>query len=377
MGEGKQMPTGSSNREHPASRPRKEGSGRAGLIRPVVQALEAYKPGEQPQDKKYIKLNTNENPYPPSPRVLAALHDAANADLRLYPDPVANRLRDRAAEVYGVGRDQILVGNGSDELLTLIMRACVGANDAVVYPFPTYSLYDTLVTVQEGRPIHVPYGPDFSLPGGIAEHGGRVTFICHPNSPSGTAIPLDRLEDLAASVAGLLVVDEAYVDFADHSAMPLIDRFDNVLVLRTFSKSFSLAGMRVGLAFGPSALIEQIAKVKDSYNVNRLSIVAAAAALDDYEWMQANVGRIRSTRERLTAEMRRRGFDVLPSQANFLLARRPGEVLEDLYLRIRARGVLVRYFAVPELRDALRISIGTDEETDALLAALDAAQGRG
>lgn len=344
----------------------------AQVIRPVVQALEAYTPGEQPQGQKYIKLNTNENPYPPSPRVLAAIHDAVNADLRLYPDPVANRLRDRAAAVYGVAREQILVGNGSDELLTMIMRACVGTNDRVVYPFPTYSLYDTLVTVQDGRPVHVPYAADFSLPAGIAEQGGRVTFICHPNSPSGTAIPLDRLEELAASVAGLLVVDEAYVDFAEHSAIPLIARFDNVLVLRTFSKSFSLAGMRVGLAFGPVALMEQISKVKDSYNVNRLSIVAATAALEDYAWMETNVGRIRATRARLSEALRQRGFEVLPSRANFILARRPGEVLEELYLRIRERGVLVRYFAIPELHDALRISIGTEEETDGLLAAVDA-----
>lgn len=344
----------------------------APVIRPAVQALHAYTPGEQPQGKTYIKLNTNENPYPPSPHVLAAIYAAVSADLRLYPDPVANRLRDRAAEVYGVDRDQILVGNGSDELLTLIMRACVGPNDAVVYPFPTYSLYDTLVAVQEGRSVHVPYPTDFVLPAEIAALGGRVTFICHPNSPSGTAIPMDRLEALAGEVAGLLVVDEAYVDFAEHSAMQLVTRFDNVVVLRTFSKSFSLAGMRIGLAFGPAALMAQIAKVKDSYNINRLSIVAATAALEDYDWMTTNVGRIRATRERLSTALRQRGFDVLPSHANFVLARRPGQELQTLYREVRERGVLVRYFAIPELRDALRITIGTDDESEALLNALDA-----
>lgn len=343
----------------------------APLIRPAVQALEAYTPGEQPQGKTYIKLNTNENPYPPSPRVVNAVREAASADLRLYPDPVANQLRDRAAATYGVHRDQVLVGNGSDELLTLIMRACVGPNDRVVYPFPTYSLYDTLVAVQEGRAVHVPYPPDFTLPEGIAGEEGQVTFLCHPNSPSGTAIPLDRLEALASEVAGLLVVDEAYVDFAEHSAIGFVSRFENVIVLRTFSKSFSLAGMRIGLAFGPAELMRQITKVKDSYNVNRLSIVAATTALEDYDWMTANVARIRATRERLTEELRRRAFEVLPSQANFVLARRPGEELRELYLGVRERGVLVRYFATPELRDALRISVGTDEETDALLGALD------
>jgi histidinol-phosphate aminotransferase len=341
------------------------------IIRPLVQALKAYEPGEQPQGRSCIKLNTNENPYPPSPRVLAAVREAVNEDLRLYPDPAANRLRERAAAIYGCEREQILVGNGSDELLSMIMRACVGPDDPVVYPFPTYSLYDTLVTLQGGRPVHVPYPRDFSLPPGIAARGGRVTFICHPNSPSGTAVPLDRLEELAATVAGLLVVDEAYVDFADHSAMGLINRFANVLVLRTFSKSFSLAGMRIGLGFGPAALIQQIGKVKDSYNVDRLSIVAATAALEDYEWMQANVARVRATRARLSEALRQRRFEVLPSQANFVLARRPGKVLERLYLAIRERGILVRYFAVPELRDALRISVGTDAEVDALLAAID------
>lgn len=342
------------------------------LVRPIVRSLKAYQPGEQPQGKRVIKLNTNENPYPPSPRVLEAIRAEASDDLRLYPDPVANRVRDRAAQTYGLDRDQILVGNGSDELLSMIMSACVGPGDRVVYPYPTYSLYDTLVTIQDGRPVHVPYPADFALPSGIAEQDGRVTFICHPNSPSGTAIPMARLRELAAEVSGLLVVDEAYVDFAEESALDLLRDHANVLVLRTFSKSFSLAGLRVGLAFGRVQLVEQIAKVKDSYNLNRISIAAAAAALEDYAWMRANVARVCATRVRLTDELRRRGFEVLPSQANFVLARRPGEVLEDLYLAIRERGVLVRYFAIPELRDALRISIGTEEETDALLKAIDA-----
>lgn len=342
------------------------------LVRPVVRELAAYQPGEQPQGTHVIKLNTNENPYPPSPRVLEAIRAAAGDDLRLYPDPVANRLRERAAEVYGVGRDQILVGNGSDELLALIMRACVAPGDRVVYPFPTYSLYDTLVTVQDGQPVHVPYPADFTLPQGIAEQGGRVTFICHPNSPSGTAVPMARIRDLAAGVRGLLVVDEAYVDFAEESALALLADYDNVLVLRTFSKSFSLAGMRIGLAFGNAGLIGQISKVKDSYNLNRLSIVTGAAALEDYEWMRANVARICATRTRLSSELRRRGFEVLPSQANFVLARRPGQVLEGLYRSIREQGILVRYFPIPELRDALRISVGTDKEVDALLRAVDA-----
>lgn len=332
--------------------------------------MTGYVPGEQPQDRRYIKLNTNENPYPPSPQVIEAVRAAAHEDLRLYPDPVANALRDRAAAVYGVRRENILVGNGSDELLSLIMRACVSRGDRVVYPYPTYSLYDTLVTIEEGEVVHLPYAEDFSLPSGLAAAGGRVTLVCHPNSPSGTAVPMAALAALARDVPGLLIIDEAYVDFADASALELVQRYDNVIVLRTFSKSFSLAGMRVGLAFAAAGLIDQFLKVKDSYNVTRLSIVAATAALEDLAWMTANVARIRRTRSRLTDGLRARGFAVSPSQSNFVLARCAGRTLEGVYLDLKARGILVRYFAVPELRDALRITVGTDDEVDALLAAL-------
>jgi histidinol-phosphate aminotransferase len=340
------------------------------FTRPIVQSMHGYVPGEQPQDRRYIKLNTNENPYPPSPHVIAAVRAAATEDLRLYPDPVANGLRDCAAGVYGLQRENILVGNGSDELLGLILRACIGVADRVVYPYPTYSLYDTLVTIQEGQSVRVPYPADFSLPAGLAQAQGRVTFVCHPNSPSGTPVPIDAIDALAQGVDGLLVVDEAYVDFADANALDLVRRRDNVIVLRTFSKSFSLAGMRIGLAFGAPALIDEFMKVKDSYNVTRLSIVAATAALEDSAWMEANVARIRATRTHLIDGLRERGFDVLPSHANFVLARRPGRSLEDVYRALKARGILVRYFATAELYDALRITVGTDAEIDALLGNL-------
>lgn len=341
------------------------------FTRPVVAAMAGYVPGEQPQDRRYIKLNTNENPYPPSPRVVAAIRAAVNDDLRLYPDPLANMLRDRAAAVYGLQREHILVGNGSDELLSMILRACIGAGDRVVFPYPTYSLYDTLVTLQEGQLVHVPYSDDFSLPAGLAEAQGRVTFVCHPNSPSGTPVAIELIRGLARTVPGLLVVDEAYADFAETTALALVREFGNVIVLRTFSKSFSLAGMRIGLAFGAPDLITELLKVKDSYNVSRLGIVAATAALEDYAWMQANVARIRRTRSDLIQGLGKRGFSVLPSQSNFVLARRPGQDQERTYLGLKSKGILVRYFPTPELRDALRISVGTDEEIAALLRALD------
>jgi histidinol-phosphate aminotransferase len=341
------------------------------LIRPIIASMSPYVPGEQPQDKRYIKLNTNENPYPPSPRVLDAIRAAASEDLRLYPDPMANVLRDRAAGVYGVQRENILVGNGSDELLMLVMRACVATGDRVVFPTPTYSLYDTLVTIQGGEIVRIPYPPDFALPPAIAGTGARLTFICNPNAPSGTAVSIADLDALAARLAGVLVIDEAYVDFTEATALPLVHRHGNVIVLRTFSKSFSLAGLRIGLAFGPPSLITELSKVKDSYNINRLSIVAATAALDDYAWMEANVAKIRRTREVLSTRLRALGFDVLPSQTNFVLARTPGRSCAALYRGLKDRGILVRYFDTPELDDAVRITVGTDAETEALLAALE------
>ena len=328
-------------------------------------------PGEQPgPGRRVIKLNTNENPYPPSPRVLEAIVRAADASVRLYPDPAARALCARAAEVYGVPADHIMAGNGSDELLALVLRATVDPGDRVAFPVPTYSLYETLVAVQGGEPVRVPFGDDFSLPPALAAARARVTFLCNPNSPSGTLVPVERVEVLARALPGLLVVDEAYVDFAREHALGLVGRLPNVLVLRTLSKSFSLAGLRVGLAFGPPELLGGLRTVKDSYNLSRLSQAAGEAALGDLPWMEANRARIKATRARLTRELERLGFRVPPSEANFVLARRAGVDLGPLARALAARDILVRHFPVPGLDDALRITVGTDAEVDVLLAAL-------
>lgn len=341
------------------------------FLRPEIPRLAGYVPGEQPRDRRYVKLNTNENPYPPSPRVLDAIRAAVTADLRLYPDPEATELRAKAGEVYSVPPESILAGNGSDELLAIILRACAGPGDRVVYPTPTYSLYDTLVAIQGAITRAVPFPRDFHLPiEQLGEQGQSITIICNPNAPSGTLTPVPTIEDLARSLRGLVVVDEAYVDFASETALPLALRHDNVIVLRTFSKSFSLCGMRIGLAFGHPTLIAQLAKVRDSYNVSRLGLVAAAAALDDYATMQANTARVRSTRTVLADGLRNAGFDVLPSQANFVLARRPGVDLGPVQRTLKQRGVLVRYFDTPDLRDAMRVTVGTPDEVEALFAAL-------
>lgn len=253
-------------------------------LRKNIVALQGYVPGEQPRHRAFIRLNTNENPYPPSPRVLRALGKSTDRALRSYPEPLSDSLRSIAATAYRIRPENILAGNGSDELLSILVRCFVGPGDRVAYPVPTYSLYDILVAIQEGEKVTVDYPADFSLPVALAAQEARLTFVCNPNSPSGTLIGLKEVEKLAGSIKGVLVVDEAYIDFADGnktSALQLIGRFANLVVLRSFSKSFSLAGMRIGLAFAAEETIAGMIKIKDSYNLNRLSLVAACAALQD------------------------------------------------------------------------------------------------
>jgi histidinol-phosphate aminotransferase len=317
-----------------------------------------------------VKLNTNENPYPPSPAVLEALRAAADGTIRLYPDPEAQALRARAAAVYGVPADHILAGNGSDELLALLLRATIDPGDRVAFAVPTYSLYETLVAVQGGRAVCVDYPEDWSVPASLASADARLTFLCNPNSPSGTSVPRSEVEALAREVSGVLVVDEAYVDFADDDAMALVARLPNVVVLRTLSKSFSLAGLRAGLAFGHPELLAGVRTVRDSYNVNRLTQLAAEAALADLPHMQANVARIRTTRARLTAALEQLGYRVPPSSANFVLARRPGIDQAPVAAALAERAVLVRHFPTTRLRDSLRITVGTNDEIDVLLGHL-------
>ena len=332
--------------------------------------MTGYVPGEQPQDSGIVKLNTNENPYPPSPKVYAALRKSINISLRLYPDPLGNELRTSAAHVYGVRPANIIAGNGSDELLSMLLRSFVGPGDRVALPQPTYTLYDTLIDIQDGIRAAVDYPDDFSLPENLASQNAALTFLCNPNAPSGTLVPLAQLETLARSVSGVLVVDEAYVDFAaseGSSAIPLIARLPNLIVLRTFSKSFSLAGMRIGLAFAAEEIISGLMKVKDSYNLNRLSLVAATAALSDMPWMARNARRIQRSRKKLSAALKRAGYHVYPSHANFILARKAGRNLKPVYEELRRRKILVRYFDVAGLQDCLRITVGTPAEIQTLI----------
>ncbi len=350
------------------------------ILRKNIEDLEGYTPGEQPKQPDLIKLNTNENPYPPSPKVLAAVRREISSSLRLYPDPVALDLRKRAAALYNVGPENVMAGNGSDELLSILMRCYVGEGDSVAYPVPTYSLYETLVTIQSGESVTVPYADNFTIPAPLYFQSSRVTILCNPNAPSGTLEPVSEIARLARSVAGLLVVDEAYMDFADsdESAIALVKRFPNLVVLRTFSKAYSLAGMRVGLAFGSEDIVGSLMKVKDSYNLCRLSLAAAVAALEDVEWMQRNVARIQRTRRTLVRGLRRLGFEVHASQANFVMARLGGDSIRWLHEGLRRKGILVRFFDTPELCNMMRVTVGKPREVQALLRETTALlRGRG
>jgi histidinol-phosphate aminotransferase len=292
--------------------------------------------------------------------------------LRLYSDPHANALCETASRVTGFARSGILAGNGSDELLAMIVRALVEPGEMIAYPYPSYVLYETLAQAQ-GAVIRIfPFDREFRIPPELFGCGAKVVFVTTPNSPSGTSYNAPTLRRLAESlVNGVLVIDEAYVDFARMDALALASELPNVLVTRTLSKSHSLAGMRIGLLFGPDSLVAGISKVKDSYNLDRLAIVAGAAALEDTEWMRRNVDRIRATRERMTTALTSLGLEVVPSEANFVFARLSGaRVAKKAYQALKERGILVRYFDRPMLDDGLRITVGTDSEVDALLETL-------
>ena len=347
-------------------------------FRENVERMEGYTPGEQPRGQKLIKLNTNENPYPPSPKVLAAVRAAAAETLRLYPDPMSTALREKAAAVYGFDAGQVLAGNGSDDLLTMLVRVFVPEGGSIATTRPTYTLYRTLAAIQGAGCVEVPFGEGYSLPAdALAATGAELVFVANPNAPSGTLVEPGELAALAGRLECVLVVDEAYVDFSRTNALGLARELENVVVLRTLSKSYSLAGVRVGLAFAPGRIIEGLVKVKDSYNLDRVAQAAALAALGDVPWMEQNAARIKATRARLTSSLRELGFTVPDSESNFVLASTAEPPAAGIQSELKSRGILVRYFDEPGLRDSLRITVGTDEEIDELLAQLASILARG
>ncbi len=351
------------------------------LIRPLVQRLHAYVPGEQPKIPGLIKLNTNENPYPPSPKVLAAVKAAVDGRLRLYPNPTASALREKLAKLHGCAPENIIVGNGSDELLALSTRTFVepvaddvrrrppGAS-SVQYFSPSYSLYPVLAEIAGAVVNAVPLNADFTLPSlaSLPKKGwdfqAALSLITTPNAPSGRGFSTAELDALCAQSKGVVVLDEAYVDFAAENAMTLALKHPHVLVSRTFSKAYSLCFQRVGYFVGHADLIAALDKVRDSYNVNGLGQIAALATLDDLPYYRRNFRRIIATRQHVTAELTGLGWGVLPSQTNFLLAKPPRFPAEEWLAKLRAKKLLVRWFKYPEVRDYLRITIGTEAEME-------------
>jgi histidinol-phosphate aminotransferase len=342
------------------------------FFRPAIDAMAGYVPGEQPKPgTKIIKLNTNENPYPPSPQAMAVLHQMDGEWLRRYPDPYSRDFCAAVSDALGVPADWIIVGNGSDDVLNILVRACAEGHDRkIVYPMPTYVLYRTLAAMQPAEVLEIPYGDDFELPiEALVAAQGAITFIASPNSPSGHVVPVAQLRELASRLTGVLAVDEAYVDFASESALALVQEFENVIVLRTLSKGYSLAGLRLGFGIAQPKLLAGMFKVKDSYNVDAIAIQVGAAAMRDQAYKNECAEKVKVSRQKLMLDLKQLGFTVRESDANFVLATAPADA-EQLYLGLKERGILVRYFKQAGLADKLRISVGTEDQNRSLLEAL-------
>lgn len=351
-----------------------------GYFRENIEKAKGYEPGFQPSfaeategrpgQADVIKLNTNENPYPPSPAVLKALAEISAEQLRRYPDPEGGAFRQAAAEVNGVSADYIMCCNGGDELLTIAFRAFCDKNRPVAYPVPTYSLYPVLANVQNCRAIEVPFDSEFNMPAKLAGTGASLTIVCNPNAPSGTFIGVDELASLADELSGVLLIDEAYVDFAEKNCVSLVKDFDNVIILRSMSKGYSLAGIRFGYAVAAPNLITGLMKVKDSYNVDAVAIAVATAAIKDQKYFREMTEKVKKERKRLTEELRALKFEVSNSFANFVLAESKGCKASEIYDKLVQRNIYVRYFDLPLLSDKLRITVGREEQNDKLIFAL-------
>jgi len=352
------------------------------LFRPNVDAIQGYVPGEQPQDAGWVKLNTNENPYPPSPLVIEALERVIHDRLNLYPDPLGTDFRKAVANLFQLEPDWVLPANGSDENLTILMRSFIGGDDLVVYPYPSYILYETLIELQGGRHQRLHLKPDWSWDMQATQaitKTAKMTILPNPNSPTGNRWCDSDIVSLIPP-NGLLVLDEAYGDFADqpHQGELLRGEHGNqIVVTRTLSKSYSLAGLRLGFALAHPDLIRGMRKMKDSYNCDKLSLAGATAAIQDQAWMQANTAKIRATRKRLSEGLVELGFQVVPSQANFVWATHATIPHREIYEQLKSRKILVRFMTFPDYPNlpsheitGLRITVGTDSEINLLLEQL-------
>ncbi|MHC4497476.1 MAG: histidinol-phosphate transaminase [Planctomycetota bacterium] len=329
-----------------------------GYFRQNIEKVKGYEPGFQPKVTEVLKLNTNENPYPPSPDVMKVLTEITTEQLRRYPDPIGDEFREGAAQIDDVSPDNIMCCNGGDDLLP------------VAYPVPTYSLYPVLARLQDAETIEVPFDDEFNLPVKLTKTNAALTIVCNPNAPSGSFISVGELASLADELSGILLIDEAYVDFADENCAALVREFDNIIVLRSMSKGYALAGIRFGYAIASPDLISGLMKVKDSYNVDAVAIAIATAAIKDREYFKQTTEEVKKARDLLTEKLRALNFKVPGSYANFVLAESTNCRASMIYDKLVQRNIYVRYFDLPGLSDKLRITVGTTEQNDRVILAL-------
>jgi histidinol-phosphate aminotransferase len=344
------------------------------FVRANVRDMSGYTPGEQPgSDENVVKLNTNENPFHPSDRVLQAIQNVSKETLRRYPSPMADAFRAVAAKLHGIRPEMILAGNGSDDILTIATRTFIGPDGKLASPDPTYSLYPVLAQLQDAQFIPVPWDEEWSLPTEalLATKAGAI-YLANPNAPSGTFVSRTKVAELARKFPGLLLIDEAYADFAEDNCLALVRDYPNVVISRTLSKAYCLAGLRFGYAVAQPQVIHEMMKAKDSYNCDAIAIVAATAALSDQAYYKEKWELLKLERDRLTVELRKMGWSVLPSQANFVLATAPDGGGHAAYVGLKTQWILVRYFDKPGLTDKIRITIGSIDQNNALLAGIKA-----
>ena len=344
------------------------------LFRDALGKMLPYAPGEQPPPGKFIKLNTNENPYPPAPAVVEAIQQAATGPLNRYPDPIAHSFCRAAADALQLpGPEWILAGNGSDEILTILVRGFVGEGQRLRLPYPSYILYRTLADIQGAAWEQVNFADDWSLPAafGVNDEKTRLVLLPNPNSPTGTCVPSSDIAKLANSLTCPLVVDEAYDDFANENCLGLVQENERVMVTRTLSKSYALAGIRFGFLVAQPHIVAELTKIKDSYNCDALSIAAATAAIGCQDWLADVRHKMNTTRDRLTNRLVELGFQVIPSQANFVWCQHPNGEHKSMYEFLKKNQILVRYMEYRDWADGLRISVGTDEQIDACLMMLE------
>ena len=339
-----------------------------------AKSIEPYTPGEQPKDKKYIKLNTNESPYPPSPNVKKVITESSFDDLRLYPDPNVSDLKKEISKLYNIKENNIFIGNGSDEILAFSFMAFFNRGDKVYYPNITYSFYSVYSSLFDLNEQKIHLKDDFTIDINNYKNLDSGIFIANPNAPTGLLLSLKEIEEiLINNKDNIVIIDEAYIDFGGESAYKLIDKYCNLLVIQTFSKSRALAGMRLGFAIGDENLIQGLKNIKysfNSYTINRLSILAAIEAIKDKKYFEESVNKIINTRERMKIQLKELDFKVLDSKSNFLFISHKNMFTEKLYLKLRDNGILVRYFKSNIIDNYIRVTIGTDEEMDAFIKKL-------